>query len=66
MGILFLPVPSVAAHFLDAVLGLPTEFVECLLRIAVAGGDISYTAGLDAVGHLNAVHFFKGLNYVEH
>ena len=61
-----LPVPGVAAHFLDAVLGLPAEFLECLFGVAVAGGDVACTAGLDAVGHLESVHLFKGVHHVEH
>ena len=66
VGILFLPIPGVAAHFLDAELGLPAKFLVCLFGVAVAGGDVAYTAGLDAVGHLDAVYFFKGVYHVEY
>ena len=66
LGVVLLPVPSVAAHFFDAVLGLPTELVECLLRVAVASGDVACATRLDAVRNLDVVDFFECFYDIEH
>ena len=65
LRVVLLPVPRVAAHFFDAIFGLPTEFVESFLRIAVASGDIACTARLDAVRNFYVVHFFEGFDDIE-
>ena len=64
--IVLLPVPGVAAHILDAVFSLPAQFALGLGGIAVAGGNVARTAGLDAVGHVDAVDLDEGLHHVEH
>ena len=66
LGVVFLPVPGVTAHFFDAILSLPAEFVECLLRIAVASGDVACATRLDAVRNLDVVDFFECFYDVEH
>ena len=63
--ILTLPVPTVTAHFFNAVLGFPAEFGFGLGGVAVAGGDIAGTAGLDAIGDFHTVDFLKGGDYVQ-
>ena len=63
--ILTLPVPTVTTHFFYAVLGFPTEFSFGLGWIAVAGGDVAGTAGLDGVGDFNSVDFLKSGDYVQ-
>ena len=63
--ILTLPVPTVTAHFFYAVLGFPTEFGFDLGRVAVAGGDVAGTAGLDGIGDFHSVDFLKGGDYVQ-
>jgi len=63
--ILALPVPTVAAHLFYAVLGFPAEFGFGLGRVAVAGGDVAGTAGLDAIGDFHSVDFLKSGDYVQ-
>ena len=63
--ILTLPVPTVTAHFFNAVLGFPTEFGFGFGWIAVAGGDVAGTAGLDGIGDFHSVDFLKGGDYVQ-
>ena len=66
LGVVLLPVPGVTAHFFDAILSLPAEFVECFLRVAVAGGNVACATWLDAVWNLDVVDFFECFYDVEH
>ena len=65
LGVLALPVPAVADHLVDAVLRLPAQLGLRLGGVAVAGGDVAGTTGLDAVGHLDAVDPNEGLHHIE-
>ena len=65
LGVVLLPIPGVTAHFFDAILSLPAEFVECLLRIAVASGNVACTTRLDAVWNLDVVDLFECFYDVE-
>ena len=65
VGVLLLPVPAVADHLFDAVLGFPAQLAFGFGGVAVAGGDVAGTAGLDAVGHLDTVHLDEGVDHVE-
>lgn len=66
IGVLFLPVPAVAAHLVDTVLGFPTEFVLGFGGVAVAGGDVAGAAWLDGVGDRHTVDFLEGVDDVEY
>ena len=50
IGVIFLPVPAVGAHLLDAVLSHPAQLVLGLGGVGVALGDIAGAACLDDVG----------------
>ena len=63
---MLLPIPAVADHVVDTVLGFPTQLCFRFGGVAVAGGDVAGTARLDAVGHVHAVDADEGLHHVEH
>ena len=66
IGVVFLPVPAVAAHFLDAELSLPAKFCLCLGRVAIACGNIARTTRLDRVWNGNTIGLFKCLDYIKY
>ena len=66
LRVLLLPVPGIAAHFFDAVLSFPAEFVECFLRVAIASGDVACAARLDAVRDFYVVYIFECVDNVKH
>ena len=55
-----LPIPAVAAHIRDVVLGLPTHHALGLGGIAPVGGDVAGTALADYVGQLLAAGLGEG------
>ena len=65
VGVHFLPVPAVAAHLFDTVLGFPAKLVFGFGGVAVAGGDVAGAAWLDGVGDGHTVDFLKGIDNVE-
>ena len=65
LGICALPMPAIAHHVVDTVLGFPAEFGFGLCGIAVAGGDVAGATGLDAVGHIDAIDTGEGFYHIE-
>ena len=65
IGVILLPVPAVADHFVDAEFGFPAEFGFGFGGVAKAGGDVTGTTGFDAVGHIDTVHADEGVDHVE-
>ena len=61
-----LPIPGVAAHFLEAVLSLPSEFTFGFGGIGITGGDVAGSTWLDAIWDFNAVDFLERLHQLEH
>ena len=55
-----LEVPSVAAHVVDVLLGVPVQLFLGLAGIGVAGGDVTRAALHDAVGHLASAGLLEG------
>ena len=61
-----MPVPSVAAHFLESILGFPAELTFRFGGVGVAGGDVAGSSRFDAIGNLDAVDFLKSLYQLKH
>ena len=60
-----LPVPGIAAHFLEAVLSFPSEFAFCFGRVGVTGGNVACSSRFDAIGDFDAIDFFEGLHQLK-
>ena len=65
VGVLSLPVPAVAHHLINAVLGFPAQFFLSLGRIAKAGCDVACTAWFDGVGDRHTVFLLECLHHVK-
>ena len=63
--IFLLPVPTIAHHFVNAILCLPTKFCFGFSRIAVAGCNIAWSARFDYVGYVHTINLHKGVNNIE-
>ena len=61
-----LPIPAVAAHVRDVVLGLPAHHAFGLGGIAPVGGDIAGTALANHVGQFLAARLGEGSDDLEH
>ena len=64
--IVLLPVPAVAAHFLDTEVSLPTEFCLCLCRVAIACCDVARTTRLDRIRNRNIVNLHESIDNIKH
>ena len=65
-GQMAFPGPGGLEGFLNAAGGLPAHHLIGLGGIGPDGGNVTGAAGGDAVRHLNAVHFLKGVNQFHH
>ena len=61
-----LKVPRIAAHILNAELGLPTEKLQCQCRIAPVGSDVAGAALADHVGQFLATSLGEGGDDLEY
>lgn len=66
VGVVALPVPAIAAHVRDVVLGLPAHHALGLGGVAPVGGDIAGTALANHVGQLLAAGLGEGGDDLEH
>ena len=66
VGVVALPVPAVAAHIRDVVLGLPTHHALGLGGIAPVGSDVTGAALANHIGQLLAAGLGEGGDDLEH
>ena len=66
VGVVALPIPAVAAHVRDIVLGLPAHHAFGLGGIAPVGGDIAGAALANHIGQLLATGLGEGGDDLEH
>ena len=61
-----LPVPAVAAHFVNAVLSFPAQLTLGLAGIAPALGNIAGAARVNDIGQLLAAGLAECMNHIQH
>ena len=66
VGVVALPVPAIAAHVRDVVLGLPAHHALGLGGIAPVGSDVASAAFADHVGQLLATSLGEGGDNLEY
>ena len=66
VGVVALPVPAIAAHVRDVVLGLPAHHALGLGGIAPVGSDVAGAALADHVGQLLATSLGEGGDDLEY
>ena len=65
VGVEALPVPTVTYHVVDVEAGFPAQFFGGFVGVAVAGGDVAGSAGLDDIGDFDSVYTLEGMHHVE-
>src|SRR5690606_34904060 len=64
--ILLLPAPGILHHARQVEACLPAKFFLRFISIGITTGDISWTAGCDAIWHLTPTGGFKRLDDLQH
>ena len=63
--IVFLPVPSIAAHVIEAELRFPAQFTCCFFGIAIASSNISRATRFNVVWYIHVIDADKRVYYVQ-
>ena len=66
VGVLFLPVPGIAAHIFQVAFRFPAELPVCFVGIGIAGSDVAGTARGDFIRHIDPIDPLESLHDIQH